>query len=111
MSEGKFLAELRLYLGKRPDVMALRINTGVFRPMYGEQNRRIRSAPNGTADLLCLWLPPCQQFGRGVAIETKSARGDQLEAQLRFQKRWTACGGIYIVAKRLDHVTQVIGDA
>lgn len=98
MSESVFLAELRLALGRHPRIFAIRINTGVFRPIHGPQDRRIRSAPNGTPDLLGI------AYGRPLAIETKSAKGPQRDAQEKFGAAWTANGGIYILARKEEDV-------
>lgn len=97
MGESAFLADVRLYLGTLPDVFVIRINTGVFRPLHGPQDRRIRSAPNGTPDLLgrCLWVP--------LAIETKSAKGPQRQAQIDFEREWSK-GGIYVLARTMADI-------
>jgi len=121
--ESKLLAQIRLAVGKRDDVMLLRINTGVFRPIGGDQKRAIRSAPNGTPDLIGIvsakmsvnytWSDnPFQplsrtvdeQVGLAFAIETKTERGKQSKAQKDFQTAWEARGGIYLLPTSVEAV-------
>lgn len=100
-SESTILAEVRLYLGTLPacEAMFIRINTGVFRPLHGAQDRAIRSAPNGTADLLGVYR------GYPVAIETKRPKNSaQRKAQKDFEVAWRAAGGVYILARSVDDV-------
>lgn len=104
LAESELLGKLRLALGCVPGVLLLRINTGVFRPIHGAQDRRIRSAPNGTPDLLGI------AYAVPLAIETKSARGPQRKAQEDFETAWIKVGGIYILARDLDRtVAAVLG--
>lgn len=103
MSEAVLQQEIRLALGLRDDVFLFRINVGVFKPLHGNQNRAIRSAPDGTPDLLGIVSP-----GRGLAIEVKSAKGKQHEAQRNWQAAWEKRGGIYILAKKVEDVLNVL---
>lgn len=101
--ESTLLAEARIYLGTLPAAMFIRINTGVFKPLYGEQKRVIRSAPNGTPDLLGRYrfIP--------VAIETKSAKGKQRKAQQDFEREWTRDGyGVYLLPRSLEELQTAI---
>lgn len=91
--------EIRLDLGLRDDIMMFRINVGVFRPLEGDQRRVIRSAPEGTPDLLGVQYP-----GRAFAIEVKAPKGRQREAQVAWQMAWEKRGGIYILARSLADV-------
>lgn len=95
-SESVLLAEARLYLGAlaATEAMFIRINTGVFKAMWSEGV--VRSAPNGTPDLLGIYR------GWPVAIETKSKRGRQSEDQRSFQAAWTAAGGVYLMPRTMD---------
>lgn len=104
-SEAKTQSDIRLALGQRDDVMLFRINVGKFRPLHGDQNRVIQSAPNGTPDLLGVIKP-----GTALAIEVKSAKGAQRAEQIAFQKAWEARGGIYILARSVDDVLKRIGE-
>lgn len=109
MSEAPFLAEVRLALGCRADIMMFRINTGKFLPLDwlpGKPKRVIESAPPGTPDLLGVLAP-----GRAFAIETKSLKGPHRERQKDFQKAWERRGGIYILARTMDDVYSGLGIA
>ena len=101
-SEAATQAAIRLALGQRDDVMLFRINVGKFRPLHGDQNRVIQSAPNGTPDLLGVLAPN----GRALAIEVKSAKGRQRAEQAAFQSAWEKRGGLYIIARSLDDVLE-----
>jgi len=99
VSEAVLQQEIRLALGMRDDIFMFRINVGVFRPLHGDQRRAIRSAPDGTPDLIGVMQP-----GRAFAIEVKAAKGQQREAQKNWQKAWEKRGGIYILARSVDDV-------
>ena len=98
-SEAVIQQNIRLALGMRDDIFMFRINVGVFRPLHGDQRRAIRSAPDGTPDLIGVIIP-----GRAFAIEVKAAKGQQREAQKNWQKAWEKRGGIYILARSVDDV-------
>lgn len=126
MGESKFLAEVRLALGARHDIMMFRINTGV----YGTEGNKIRTAPNGTPDILGLQarrikivetIHPPDSFnpyqrerwiwhGQAFGIETKALKGKQSEAQRNFQTSWVARGGIYILARDMDTIYRFLGE-
>lgn len=98
-SEAVIQQNIRLALGMRDDIFMFRINVGVFRPLHGDQKRAIRSAPDGTPDLLGVIAP-----GRAFAIEVKTGRGQQRDAQKNWQKAWEKRGGIYILARSVEDV-------
>ena len=98
-SEAVIQQNIRLALGMRDDIFMFRINVGVFRPLHGDQKRAIRSAPDGTPDLLGVMAP-----GKAFAIEVKTARGQQRDAQKNWQKAWEKRGGIYILARSVEDV-------
>lgn len=128
-SEAVIQQNIRLALGMRDDIFMFRINVGVFRPLHGDQKRAIRSAPDGTPDLLgvkamsvpsvldillreelspttmmrlCEWIG--EVAGQAFAIEVKAARGQQREAQKNWQKAWEKRGGIYVLARSVEDV-------
>lgn len=78
----------------------IRINTGVYLSLDGQ--RHVRSAPNGTPDLLGI------AYERPLAIETKARRGKHADDQIKFQRAWEKNGGIYILARSLDDVWAVL---
>lgn len=53
----------------------------------------VQLGPPGIADLMGAL------DGRAVAVEVKQPRGEQREAQKRFQKAWEAAGGVYVLAR------------
>ena len=98
-SEAVIQQNIRLALGLRDDIFMFRINVGVFRPLHGDQKRAIRSAPDGTPDLIGVMHP-----GKAFAIEVKTTKGQQREAQKNWQKAWERRGGIYVLARSVDDV-------
>ena len=103
ISEATIQNNIRLALGMRDDIFMFRINVGVFRPLHGDQKRAIRSAPDGTPDLMGVMTP-----GRAFAIEVKTARGQQREAQKNWQKAWEKRGGIYVLARSVEDVYKAL---
>lgn len=126
--ENSVLAAIRLAIGSRPDVLAVRIATGMFLLPDGS-GRRIRSAPDGTPDLLCTWrreitvhkimnpdgFNPHERkethvIGQTVYIETKRLNGGrQSDEQKAFQSMAESMGAIYILARSVEDVEAVIG--
>lgn len=126
--ENSVLAAIRLAIGSRPDVLAVRIATGMFLLPDGS-GRRIRSAPDGTPDLLCTWrreitvhkimnpegFNPHERkemhvIGQTVYIETKRLNGGrQSDEQKAFQAMAESMGAIYILARSVEDVEAVIG--
>jgi hypothetical protein len=98
-SEAVIQQNIRLALGQRDDIFMFRINVGVFRPMRGEQARAIRSAPDGTPDLLGV-----KAHGQAFGIEVKASKGRQSQAQKNWQRAWEKRGGIYILARSVEDV-------
>lgn len=129
--ESPLLADVKLAIGSRQDCFVIRVNTGVYRPLHDEPRRpkrAIRSAPNGTPDLL-VWqrvkIPTLNTVNpdgfqphekkydlyvaRGVAIETKSAKGRQREDQKHWQAAFESVRGVYILAKTVQDVLDILG--
>ena len=46
--------------------------------------------------------------GRAFAIEVKTARGQQREAQKNWQKAWEKRGGIYVLARSVEDVYKAL---
>lgn len=126
--ENAVLADIRLYLGKRDDIFAQRIATGVFMLPDGS-GRRIRSAVDGTPDLVCTWrreitvheimgkdgFNPHERvstyvIGQTLFIETKRLHGGkQSEDQINFQIAAEKVGAVYILARSVEDIEAVIG--
>ena len=126
--ENAVLSDIRLAIGQRDDVLAVRIATGVFLIPNGT-GQRIRSAPDGTPDLICTWrreitiheiqnkdgFNPYERtsthaIGQTVFIETKRLHGGkQSDEQIAFQAAAEKVGAIYILARSVEDVEAVIG--
>ena len=82
--------------------------TGVGRSLDGQ--RVIRFGCPGSGDVLgvqAVLITPEMVgtvIGRAVSIETKARRGYQRKQQKAFEKRFTALGGLYVLAKNDDVV-------
>ena len=108
--EAQIQAEILEAIGALPGVQVMRINTGVFNDDEG--NRRIRSVPKGTFDiLLCaqvsltrvdninsgsmlVSIPHYYTFGQMIWMEVKMP-GKQLSVdQVAHSDAWSAAGAI-----------------
>lgn len=125
--ESTLLAEIRLAIGARPDIIAARINTGVFQAPDGS-GRRIRSAPTGYADLPITQLRRVMAhrrvetnfsiheknewfyYGQAIYIETKRARDGRLsDEQVDFGRAVEAVGGIFLAPTSVEEVLELLG--
>ena len=103
MTEAELQAEILLAVGSRPDCRIWRNNTGVGRTLSGQ--RVIRFGLVGSADLLGIL-----RGGRFLAVEVKTAKGRQSEAQRNFQRMIESMGGVYVLARDVQTVVDVIDD-
>lgn len=103
MTEAELQAEILLAVGSRPDCRIWRNNTGVGRTLSGQ--RVIRFGLVGSADLLGIL-----RGGRFLAVEVKTAKGRQSEAQRNFQRMIEAMGGVYVLARDVQTVIDVIDE-
>ena len=103
MTEAELQAEILLAVGSRPDCRIWRNNTGVGRSLSGD--RVIRFGLVGSADLLGIL-----RGGRFLAVEVKTAKGRQSEAQRNFQSMIESMGGIYVLARDVQTVVDVIDE-
>lgn len=125
--ESRLLAAIRVAVGARPDFLLSRINTGVF-SAPGSPKTRIRSAPDGFPDAIGTHLRRIitrrtvetnfsryegpeywAVYGQAVAIETKTTRGRLSEAQHAWSLAFRKVGGIYIIARAVEDVLNVLG--
>jgi len=103
VTEAELQAEILLAVGGRPDCRIWRNNTGVGRTLSGQ--RVIRFGLVGSADLLGIL-----RGGRFLAVEVKTAKGRQSEAQRNFQRMVEAMGGVYVLARDVQTVIDVIDE-
>ncbi len=73
----------------QPHCLVFRLNVTVARTEF----RTVRSAPNGTADLIGVIK------GVPFAIEVKRGRDKQRPRQIDFEHQWEKSGGVYVIAK------------
>ena len=126
--ESRLLAEIRLAIGARPDVLAARINTGVF-AAPDDPKRRIRSAPTGYPDLPITQLQRVltrkvteggfmryespdewHVYGQSIFIETKRPKDGKLsKEQLDFAKAAERVGAWYIAPTTVEEVLEMLG--
>ncbi len=101
-SEAALQAEILREFGGRPDLRIWRQNTGAARTALGAL---VRFGVPGQADISGLRLP----HGQRIEIEVKSPKGRQSQQQRRYQAMIENCGGIYILARSLEDVREVLG--
>jgi len=122
-SEKRVLAESLVGLSALPDSLIWRNNTG-----QAWQGRRVEGRP-GTAvriehGMVILREARPVKFGlegsadiigaaqrRAVAVETKTAIGQQRKAQIIFERAWVKAGGIYVLARTADEAVDKVTNA
>ena len=124
--ESNLLADIRRELGARPDILMVRINTGVFSAPSNPKTR-IRSAPNGYPDLQVVQRRRVKvrfrkesnfsayeedrwhYYGQAIYLETKTKRGVLSKDQENFQAAAEAAGAIYVVPRSIEDAMRVLG--
>lgn len=122
--ESNLLAEIRNTFGARPDVLLVRINTGVFDARGGY---KVRSAPNGYPDLQLVQRRRVKvryrtesnfsayeedrwhYYGQAIYIETKTKRGVMSKEQTAFMNAAVKAGAIYVLARSMEDVERELG--
>lgn len=66
------------------------------------RKRENRYRPNGVPDIIGV------ANGIFIGIEVKTASGKMLESQKIFRQKFVECGGIYIVARSVDDVKEIL---
>lgn len=90
MKENAYVAECLRAVEPLEGGYFYRNNTGTT----WERGRPIKYGDEGSGDIMGVFL------GRAVAIECKSATGAQRDSQKKWQAKWEAAGGLYILPKR-----------
>lgn len=101
-SEHSIQNEIMRYYCTKSWLRLWRANTGVGR--FGD--RAVQFGVKGQADLTGL-LPD----GRRLEIEVKKATGRQSKEQIAFQRMIESFGGLYILARSVQDVTQALIEA
>jgi len=87
--------------GSRPDIRLWRANVLVARTKDG---RVVKAGVKGQADLSGI-----RAGGQRIEIEVKSPSGRQSQEQKRWQAMILRFGGIYVTARSLEDVREVLG--
>ena len=80
----------------------IRNNSGAIISEYKGKKRFFRFGSIGSPDFLC-WIR-----GKSYGLEIKGSDGRQSEEQIKWQKRFTVEGGIYILVRSLDDISGII---
>ena len=104
-----------LAVGARPDVLAWRQQSGVFRA-YDDPQRVVRVGVTGMADagmIVAMTITP-DMVGRTIGVsvqpEFKVGKGAQREAQANWQRAVEARGGVYRIVRSADDMNQLVRD-
>lgn len=89
--------------------LVIRNNTGKFRSL-NDPNRIVSVGMVGSADII--GVRPLvitadmvgQTIGHAIAVEVKTDKGKQSDAQKKWQTAWEKHGGVYILARSPDDV-------
>jgi hypothetical protein len=111
--ETKIQNRALLEVGLRPDCMAIRMQSGVFRAM-NDPDRIVKVGTPGVSDTMVFVstvITP-DMVGKTVAIplaaEVKTDKGQQSQAQRDWQRSFEARGGIYRVIRKPGDMTTAV---
>lgn len=102
-----------LAVGQRPDVLAMRMQSGVFRS-YDDPDKIIRVGQPGLADTMMIVAVTIDEsmigktVGLAVAAEIKTARGRQSDAQRNWQRAFEARGGVYRLVRTPEQMVDLV---
>lgn len=99
-SESSIQAEILTTFGARPGWLIWRQMVGSAPAWDGKAV--LRFGTPGQADILGVVR------GRAIAIEVKSQRGKQRDAQKLWQRAFEAAGGLYVVARSVEDVETAV---
>lgn len=102
--EGRIQAEIRLALGREPDVTLWRISPSAPGATGG---RVIKTAPDGIADLCGILAPT----GRWFCLEVKTASGRMRPEQQQWADLVRSRGGFYAVVRSVDEALSALAQA
>lgn len=114
MKESNILKEIQIEASKQ-NCIAIRLNSGKFYQgtlkntlnfgLILTQLRHIEGCPEGTSDLLVI-----APKSKVIFVETKTFKGKQREAQIRFQNAVENLGHTYILARKIEDFLEEIYD-
>jgi hypothetical protein len=104
--EGQILRDIRLALGREPDLVIWRLGAGVTVDKKTGRHYRAGLVP-GAADLIGILAPT----GLFFALEVKAPRGRLSEQQRRWGALVTRMGGFYCVVRSVDEARAALDDA
>lgn len=113
--ETKIQNRALLAVGSRPDVLALRLQSGVFRAM-NDPDRIVKVGTPGVADTMLFVstkITP-DMVGKTIAVplaaEIKTKTGQQTEVQRNWQQCFEARGGVYRVVRTPEEMTAAVAE-
>lgn len=108
-AEAELIRDILLRVGARPGVRLWRANVGVAVPLHllcddCRHLPAVRFGVKGQADLSGIAGPA----GRRLEVEAKTGRQQPTEQQRRFGRMVRTQGGIYVVARSVEDVEEVL---
>lgn len=103
-----------LAVGQRPDVLAYRQQSGVFRRM-DDPRQLVRVGLPGMADaamIVATTITP-DMVGKTIGVHVSAEfkhRGQQSEAQRNWQRAVEARGGVYRIVRSAEDMTHLVED-
>lgn len=104
-----------LAIGSDPDVLAMRLQSGIFRSM-DDPSRIVKVGTPGVSDSIAVVRVKITQemVGKDIAIiaaaEFKTAKGKQREAQIKWQEAFEKRGGKYRLIRSPDEMKDFIDE-
>lgn len=104
-----------LAIGSDPDVLAMRLQSGIFRSM-DDPNRIVKVGTPGVSDSVAIvkvTVTP-DMVGKSLAViaaaEFKTAKGKQREAQIKWQEAFEKRGGKYRLIRSPEEMRSFIDE-
>lgn len=104
-----------LAIGSDPDVLAMRLQSGIFRSM-DDPSRIVKVGTPGVSDSIAIVRVRISQemVGKDIAViaaaEFKTAKGKQREAQIKWQEAFEKRGGKYRLIRSPDEMKEFIDE-
>jgi hypothetical protein len=102
-----------LAVGQLPDVLPMRMQSGVFRA-YDDPSKIVRVGQPGLADTMLIVATEItadmvgKTIGVAVAAEIKTGKGRQSDAQKRWQAAFEKRGGIYALIRSPAEMIELV---